>query len=385
MTLVTKKINTPVWPSFEQDEQDAVKRVIQSGKTNYWYGDEGTSFENEFAQWCSAKHGLCVSNGTVALELSLKAVGIGCGDEVIVTPRSFLASAASVVAVGAIPVFADIDRYSGNIDPQSIKKVITKNTKGILVVHLGGWPAPMFEIMSIAKEYGLQVIEDCAQAHGAKIGGQIVGTFGSVATYSFCHDKIISTGGEGGMIITNDDAVFDHAWSLRDHGRNRERTLSDNHPFGFRWLQDRIGTNARLTEMQSAIGRCQLKKVDGWLQKRNANAHAIMNALSDNKNVTFPQPNDDVEHSYYRLTGFVKDPSKRDGIVDHLQRAGVHASVGPCTEIYREKAFCELGFGPEKSLPTAAELGAKSVVLSVHPSVEQVLPAIIDELRLVFS
>jgi dTDP-4-amino-4,6-dideoxygalactose transaminase len=380
-----KKISTPVWPVFEQEEQDAVQKVLQSGKTNYWYGDEGVSFEHEFAQWCSAKHGLCMSNGTVALELALKAAGIGAGDEVIVTPRSFLASAATVVAVGAIPVFADIDEQSGNIDPQSIQKRITKKTRGILVVHLGGWPSPMQEILSIATEHGLQVIEDCAQAHGATIGGKAVGTFGFVGAFSFCQDKIISTGGEGGMIITNDDTVFDVAWSIRDHGRNRERTLSKDHPFGFRWLQDIIGTNARLTEMQSAIGRCQLKKVEGWLQKRKANAHAIISALSDNENITFPVPSGDVEHSYYRLTGFVKDARKRDGIVDHLQRSGIHASVGPCPEIYREKAFRDLGYGPEQPLPVATELGKKSVVLSVHPSVEKVLPAIIDELRLVLA
>lgn len=382
---MSKKINTPTWPTFEEDEQQAVQRVLQSGRTNYWYGDEGMGFETEFASWCGAKHGICLSNGTVAIEIALRSLGIGAGDEVIVTPRSFLASAASVISVGATPIFADVNPNSGNLDANSIKPLLSKQTKAILIVHLGGWPAPMHEIMKLANENELKVVEDCAQAHGAKINSQAVGTFGDIGTFSFCQDKIISTGGEGGMIITNDDTVFDVAWSIRDHGRNRERTLSKDHPFGFRWLQDRIGTNARMTEMQSAIGRIQLKKVDEWIAQRADNALSIIQALEGNTNIRFPMPPHGVEHSYYRLTGFVKDSSKRDSLVNQLQTAGVHASVGPCAEIYKEQAFVELQLCPDKSLPNAVELGAKSVVLSVHPSTEEVLQAIIDELRIVFS
>ena len=379
------KINTPVWPEFEQDERDAVQRVLESGKTNYWYGEEGQLFEQEFAVWCGARFGLCIANGTIALELALKTVGIGEGDEVVVTPRSFLASAAAVIAVGATPVFADIDATSGNLSPQGIQAVLTQRTKAILVVHLGGWPAPMPEIMGIAQAHGLKVVEDCAQAHGAKISGKNVGTFGDIAAFSFCHDKIISTGGEGGMLVTDDPKIYDIAWSLRDHGRNRERALSDNHPFGFRWLQVRVGTNARMTEMQSAIGRCQLQKVDAWVSQRTNNAKEILNALEDNKNVYFPVPRSEYTHAYYRLTGFVVDASNRDAIVDQLQRVGVHASVGPCSEIYKEVAFQQLGFAPETPLPVAHAFGKKSVVLSVHPSIKEVLPAIIDELQLAFT
>jgi dTDP-4-amino-4,6-dideoxygalactose transaminase len=382
---MSKLISTPVWPTFDQEEQDAVARVLASGATNYWYGEEGKLFEQEFAAWCGAKYGLCVSNGTIALELALKAIGIGHGDEVIVTPRSFLASAAAVVAVGAIPVFAEIDAISGNMSLEGILGSISKHTKAILVVHLGGWPAPMPEIITIAKTHNLRIVEDCAQAHGAKIEGKRVGTFGDIAAFSFCQDKIISTGGEGGMLVTNNQQAYDVAWSLRDHGRGRERTLSDNHPFGFRWLQERIGTNARMTEMQSAIGRCQLRKVDEWVEQRTNNAMRIIESLHDNERVHFPMPSSEITHAYYRLAGFVTDYSSRDSIVNRLQCAGVHASVGPCAEIYREQAFQNLELVPQNPLPIAHEYGQKSIVLSVHPRINEVLPSIIEELQLAFT
>ena len=248
------------WPVYETDEQIAVTKVLASGNANYWSGNECKIFEQEFATWCGVSYGLAVFNGTVALEIALKAAGIQRGDEVIVTSRSFLASAASVAAIGAIPVFADVNFESGNLTAQTIQEVITEKTRGVVVVHLGGWPADMPSILKLADAHGLKVIEDCAQAHGATICGQKVGSFGHVSTFSFCQDKIMSTGGEGGMIITDDVTIRDVAWSLRDHGRNREKTLSDNHKFGFRWTQERIGTNGRMTEMQGAIGRCQLQR-----------------------------------------------------------------------------------------------------------------------------
>jgi len=250
----------PEWPIYDTDEREAVDRVLSSGKSNYWSGNEGCSFENEFAEWCGVEHGLCMFNGTLALELSLRSAGVCAGDEVIVTPRSFLASAASIVAVGATPVFVDVELQSGNISPMEIKHAINERTKAIMVVHIGGWPADMPAIMEVAQSNKLVVIEDCAQAHGASISGVKVGSFGDVAAFSFCQDKIMSTGGEGGMMVTNNHAIFDRAWSYRDHGRDRLKSLSANHPAGFRWLQTCFGTNARMTEMQAAIGRCQLQK-----------------------------------------------------------------------------------------------------------------------------
>ena len=375
----------PPWPHYEQDEQDAVQRVLASGKGNYWAGEEGKLFEQEFAQWCGVKYGLCVFNGTVALELALRACGIARGDEVIVTPRSFLASAAAVVAIGAIPVFADVDFDSGNITPETIEKAITSRTRGVVPVHLGGWPADMPAIMDLANEHGIKVIEDCAQAHGASISGQLVGSFGHAAAFSFCQDKIMSTGGEGGMILTNQDEVHDIAWSLRDHGRNRARTLSNDHHPGFRWTQERIGTNGRMTEMQAAIGRCQLKKVDTWVSQRAHNAAVLSKVLKGAKGISVPEPAGHCSHSYYRLTALFHDATERDNIVDLLRSVGVLAAVGPCPEIYLEQAFVELGFQPASRLLVAKDLGMKSMVLSVHPSIEPVLPQIADEISKIIA
>ena len=377
---MTKRITIPPWPKYEQDEINAVQSVLASGNGNYWSGEEGKLFEQEFANWCGAKHGLCVFNGTVALELALRAVGITCGDEVIVTPRSFLASAASVVAIGAIPVFADVDFDSGNITPETIKEVITSRTRGIVAVHLGGWPADMPTIMDLANEHGIKVIEDCAQAQGATIGGQRVGSFGHAATFSFCQDKIMSTGGEGGMILTNEDEVRDIAWSLRDHGRNRQRTLSNDHPPGFRWTQDRIGTNGRMTEMQAAIGRCQLKKVDSWVSQRQKNAKQISSGLQGISGLRVPAPSETYKHAYYRSTVLFDEEETRNSIVKKLQESGLPASVGPCPEIYLEEAFVNLGIVSEAPCSVAHDLGKITMVLSVHSGMETLLPEIVDEI-----
>ena len=370
----------PPWPQYEQDEIDAIQRVLASGRGNYWAGEEGKLFEQEFATWCGAKHGLCVFNGTVAIELALRGCGIGHGDEVIVTPRSFLASAAAAVAVGATPVFADVDFDSGNITPKTIKEVITSRTRAIVPVHLGGWPADMPAIMDLANEHGIMVIEDCAQAHGASINGQLVGSFGHVAAFSFCQDKIMSTGGEGGMITTSDEDIRDVIWSLRDHGRNRERTLSDDHPFGFRWTQERIGTNGRMTEMQAAIGRCQLKKVDSWVLQRQKNAKQISSGLQGISGLRVPAPSETYKHAYYRSTVLFDEEETRNSIVKKLQESGLPASVGPCPEIYLEEAFVNLGMVPDAPCSVARELGKKTMVLSVHSGMETLLPEIIDEI-----
>ncbi|MBC8522532.1 DegT/DnrJ/EryC1/StrS aminotransferase family protein [PVC group bacterium] len=375
----------PPWPLYDQDELDAVQNVLASGKGNYWSGEEGKLFEQEFAQWSGAKHGLCVFNGTVALELALRACGIEHGDEVIVTPRSFLASVAAVVAVGATPVFADVNFESGNITPETIREVITEKTRGIVPVHLGGWPADMPAIMKLANEHGIKVVEDCAQAHGASINGQLVGSYGHAAAFSFCQDKIMSTGGEGGMITTNDDMVRDIAWSLRDHGRNRERTLSNDHPFGFRWLQERFGTNGRMTEMQAAIGRCQLKKVDAWTQERNDNAMVFTDFFNSVDGVTVPIPPDQVKHSYFRFTAIFDDWQTRDSVVEKLQLSGVPATVGPCPEIYREEAFLDATFVVPNSLPIAVDLGKRSMTLLVHPGIKSAISQIISKISMLLT
>ena len=373
------------WPVYETDEQNAVTKVLASGNANYWSGDECKLFEQEFAEWCGVSHGLAVFNGTVALELALKAAGIECGDEVIVTSRSFLASAAAVAAIGAIPVFADVDFDSGNLTPQTIQEVITEKTRGVVVVHLGGWPADMPSILQVADAHNLKVIEDCAQAHGAAIGGQKVGSFGHVAAFSFCQDKIMSTGGEGGMIITDDDAIRDIAWSLRDHGRNRKKTLSDDHQFGFRWTQERIGTNGRMTEMQGAIGRCQLQKVSKWLQQRKENANALIQGLAHVDGISIPTAVGESSNAYYRVTIVFDDDQKRDEVIIALQKIGVPVAVGPCPEIYLEQAFENQSFAPSSRKTTASELGKRTMVLPVHPGMQTAIPWIIDQITSFFD
>jgi len=373
------------WPVYETDEQIAVTKVLASGNANYWSGNECKIFEQEFATWCGVSYGLAVFNGTVALEIALKAAGIQRGDEVIVTSRSFLSSAASVAAIGAIPVFADVEFDSGNLTAKTIQEVITEKTRGVVVVHLGGWPADMPSILKLADAHGLKVIEDCAQAHGATICGQKVGSFGHVSTFSFCQDKIMSTGGEGGMIVTDDVTIRNVAWSLRDHGRNREKTLSDNHQFGFRWTQERIGTNGRMTEMQGAIGRCQLQKISMWLEERNENATALIEGLQHLDGISIPVTDQENLHAYYRVTIVFDDGQKRDKIVVALQELGVPVAVGPCPEIYLEQAFKDNFLAHSRPKSTASELGKRTMVLPVHPGMHTALPWIIDQITSFFD
>lgn len=368
----------PAWPVYGKDEQEAVLQVLQSGRGNYWSGELGKQFENAFATWCGVEHGLCLSNGTVALEIALKSLGISTGDEVIVPARSFLASAASVVAVNATPVFADIEIGIGNICPDSIQEQVSSNTKAIIVVHLDGCPANMKSIMAIAKKHGLSVIEDCAQAHGATIGDQKVGTFGDIGTFSFCQDKIMSTGGEGGMIVTNDSSLFEAAWSLRDHGRDRGLTLSSEHPPGFRWLQTRFGTNARMTEMQSAIGCCQLEKVDEWVKQRRSNATQLSELIASWDGVQVPEHPAQFQSAYYRLGVLCESEDVRNHYMQSLRQLGIPATVGVCPEIYEEVAFKTAGFVPDQRLPNAIEQGARYLAIPVHPGVESVISSFLE-------
>ncbi len=191
------------WPRFDQDELDAVQAVLRSGRVNYWTGREGRSFEREFAAYCGAAHGVALANGTLALELALRALGVGSGDDVLVTPRSFFASAGAIMLTGGRPVFADVDTDSQNVTVETLGAAITAETKAIVVVHLAGWPCDMDAIGAFAASNELAIVEDCAQAHGASWRGRKVGSFGDAAAFSFCQDKIMTTGGEGGMLLTS--------------------------------------------------------------------------------------------------------------------------------------------------------------------------------------
>jgi dTDP-4-amino-4,6-dideoxygalactose transaminase len=268
------------WPSFTQEEADAVKNVLLSNKVNYWTGQEGREFEKEFAQFTDAKYAVALGNGTLALDIALKAMNIGVGDEVITTPRTFLASASSIVTAGAKPVFADVDLNSQNITAESIEAVLTENTKAVIVVHLAGMPAEMDAIMALSEMHGFYVIEDCAQAHGAKYKGRSVGSIGHAGAWSFCQDKIMSTGGEGGMVTTNDESLWKTMWAYKDHGKSWDAIYNREHPPGFRWLHESFGTNWRMTEMQAAIGRIQLTRMHGWTKIRQEYAKQLDQAVS---------------------------------------------------------------------------------------------------------
>ena len=222
----------PPWPQFEEKDILAVTSVLQSGKVNYWTGTEGREFEREFAHYCLASHAVAVANGTLALELALYSLGIGPGDEVITPCRSFVSSTSCIVSRGAVPVFADVDRSSQNITADSAREVLTGRTKAIIAVHLAGWPCDMDSIMALAAKRSLKVVEDCAQAQGARYKGRPVGSIGHAGAFSFCQDKIMTTGGEGGMLVTSDPAVWERASSYRDHGRDVSTASSLDHPPG---------------------------------------------------------------------------------------------------------------------------------------------------------
>lgn len=369
-----KKIAPPApWPLFADDEIAAVTNVLRSGKVNYWTGDLCRQFERAYADYVGTGYAVAVANGTVALELALYALGIGAGDEVITPSRTYVASASCAVMRGALPVVVDVDPVSQNICPAAIRAAITERTRAIVVVHLAGWPCDMDPIMAIAEEFKLKVIEDCAQAHGAVYKGRPVGSIGHAAAFSFCQDKIISTGGEGGMLTTNDPLVWERAWAYKDIGRSYDAVYRREHPPGFRWLTDSFGTNWRMTEMQAAIGLLQLAKLDGWIAQRSAFAGMLTEAFRPIGAVRLTLPPADIVHAYYKYYVFV-EPDRlapgwtRDRLVEELNARGVPCFVGSCSEIYREKAFDSLPTRPAARLPVARRLGETSLMFMVHPT-----------------
>lgn len=361
------------WPSFTQQEADAVSRVLLSNKVNYWTGQECREFEKEFAVWADSEYAVAVSNGTLALDLALKALNVGEGDEVIVTPRTFLASVSSVVTAGATPVFSDVDLNSQNIEASTIEAVITPKTKAVIVVHLAGMPADMDPIMALAEKHGFYVIEDCAQAHGAKYKGRSVGSIGHIGAWSFCQDKIMTTGGEGGMVTTNDKALWSAMWSYKDHGKSFDAIYNKQHPPGFRWLHENFGTNWRMTEMQAVIGRIQLQRMAEWTAKRQAYAALIDEAVADLDVVRRVKVPSDVLHAEYKHYLFVEQEClaegwTRDRIVETIAERGIPAFQGSCSEVYLEKAFDNTPWRPKESLPNAKLLGETSLMFLVHPT-----------------
>ena len=374
---VATTLNFPSWPYFALDEIAQVSAILVSGKVNYWTGQECKSFEVEYAKAIGARYAVALMNGTVALEAALAALDIGPGDEVITTSCTFIASASCIVLRGAKPIFADIDPMSNNISATTIKKVLSKRTKAIIAVHLGGMPCDMEAIVNLAKENNLFVIEDCAQAHGAQYKNRFIGTLGDVAAFSFCQDKIITTGGEGGMITTNNSAIWEKVWSLKDHGKNYDAVFNRAHPPGFRWVHETFGTNWRMMETQAAIGRIQLNKLPLWIRLRQRNAAILTERFKNIPAFRVLQPSSDYQHAYYRYYVFVvpeklKAGWNRDRILQAINAEGIPCFTGSCGEVYLEKAFVKSGLTPAERLPMAKAFSETSLAFLVHPTLTEV-------------
>ncbi len=371
-----RTIPLPPWPFFTDDEIQAASAPLKSGRVNYWTGMEGRLFEQEWADFAGCEYAVAVANGTVALELALHALGIGPGDEVIVPCRTFIASASCAVVRGVTPVMADVDPVSQNITAETAAAVLTPQTKAIIAVHLAGWPCEMDPILELAREKGLYVIEDCAQAHGATYKGRPAGSFGDAAAFSFCQDKIVTTGGEGGMLTTNRREVWERAWSYKDHGKSYDAVYHREHPPGFRWLHESFGTNWRLTEMQAAIGRVQLNKLPAWVEKRRRNAAILTERFAELPALRVTLPPEDIGHAYYKYYAFLRPEALRDGwnrdrVIEAIRAEGIPCHSGSCSEIYLEKAFEKEGLQPAQPLPIAKGLGETSLVFLVHPTLSE--------------
>ena len=367
-------MRTAPWPIFAEDEIAAATKVLESGRVNYWTGEEGKRFEEEFATAVGMRHAIAFSNGTVSLEVAYRALGLGAGDEFVTTPRTFVATSLAGTVLGAVPIFADVDRDSGNITAESIARVLTPRTKLISLVHLGGWPADMDEIRQLADSRGVAIVEDCAQAHDATYRGRPLGQFSEIASWSFCQDKIMTTGGEGGMLATNDQAFADACWSYKDHGKSPVKLRTPHDGTSYRWLHDGPGTNARMTEFQSAIGRAQLRKLDDWKAARTRNASFLIDALSGLDALRVPVPDADREAAWYKFYCYVRPEAlksdwSRERILGDIVAEGIPAFSGSCSEIYREESL--LQFAPAEPLPVARELGETTIMLLVHPTLTQ--------------
>ncbi len=370
-------LNTPIapWPAFSEEEVEATARILRSGRVNYWTGEECRHFEREFAAWTGTAHAVALANGTLALDVALAALGIGPGDEVVVTPRTFIASASSVVSAGAVPVFAEVDPDSGNISARTIEAVLTPATRAIICVHLAGWPCDMDPIMALADAHGLKVIEDCAQAHGSRYRGRPVGSIGHIGAWSFCQDKIMSTGGEGGMVTTGDAGLWKRMWAYKDHGKSWDAVYERAHPPGYRWLHESFGTNWRMLEIQGAIGRIQLRRMAEWTARRTAIAHRLAEVARRYPDTLHaPLPDAADTHAFYRFYTYVRLDGlgagwTRDGFIEALRERDVPAFQGSCSEVYLERAFDGTGWRPDPPLPVARHLGETSIMFLTHPTI----------------
>ena len=347
--------------------------MLESNRVNYWTGTEGRDFEKEFAAFANTNHAIALANGTLALDAAILALGLGSGDEIIVTPRTFLASVSSIINAGAIPVFADVDLDSQNITAASIEAALTPRTRAILCVHLAGWPCEMDDILTLAERHELSIIEDCAQAHGARYRDKPVGSFGDIGAWSFCQDKIMTTGGEGGMVTCDDPELWSRMWSYKDHGKSFEAVYEREHSPGFRWLHESFGTNWRMIEIQAAIGRIQLKRMPDWHMRRIEIANTIWRTAELLPGLRVPELPEHVDHAAYKCYVFVRPDAlaeewSRDRIQKEINALGIPCYAGSCPEVYLEKAFEGTEYRPPVRLANARELGETSLMFLCHPT-----------------
>ena len=370
-----RKSPMPAWPSPSEAQIAAVTDVLRTGRINYWTGEVGRSLEREYAEYLGCKHALLAANGTLALELALRGLRIGRGDEVVVPARTFIATASCIVTVGATPVVADIDPDSGNLTAATVSAALSERTKAVVVVHLGGWPAEMDDLLALARERGLKVVEDCAQAHGGTYRGRLLGSLGDVACFSFCQDKIIAAG-EGGLVACNDDEVAERIWSYRDHGKSYTKYHDPEfmaRKASFKWVHDSFGSNHRMAELESAMARVGLAELPAAHARRTELALRLAAGLEPLRGIRAPLPPTGSEHAFYRLYAYVRPDELaggwgRDRVLFAIAAEGVPVQYGSCAELYREDAMRKAGFGPDGRLPGAALVHDTSLAFFVHPT-----------------
>ena len=362
------------WPTVSGDEIKLVNNVLKSEKLNFWTGKNCRNFEKEFSNFFKIKYSISIANGSVGLDIAIKSLELKSNSEIIVTPRSYISSVTSVINQNHKPVFADIDLNSQNIESETIEKKITKKTKAIIVVHLGGMPSNMKKIVNLAKKYDLKIIEDCSQAHGARIDQKYVGTFGDVSVWSFCNDKILNTLGEGGVVATKNFKLYKKLWSLKDCGKNYLKLLNSRKENKFRWIHDFQGTNLRMTEVQAAVGRYQLKKLSTWIKMRNDNSNKIIKICQKYKSLRTQIVPTNFINAYYRCYVFlnikyIKKGWERQNIIKYLNSIGIQCDVGSCPEIYKEKFLLKTKNIPLKPLKNASLIGKTSIAFKVFPNI----------------
>ncbi len=386
----------PTWPVIDEEAQEAVCQVLRSGRINYWTGAQTRTFESEFAAYVGVPYALAVANGTLALELALRACGIGPGDEVIVPSRTFIATAGCVAAVGATPVVADVDPATNNLTALTVAEVLTPRTKAVIAVHLGGYPAPMEEIINLARQVNAYVIEDCAQAHGATYGGRAVGSLADIGCFSFCQDKIMPLG-EGGMITFKDAEKFERAWSYRDHGRSYKKahgaTVGEVSA-EFKWMTDTFGSNARMGEMEGALGRIMLKNLEGYHEARTMNALRLAERFEDIVGIEALLPSEQeratgTNHAFYRLytrvnLALLRPEWSRNRIISELIELGVPVQYGSCALIANEKAFERFSDSQLSQWRGACVAHQESMAFLVHPTLQaqdiEIIASYVDEI-----